>query len=476
MTEPRTIHPAQGRLLDAALEQVFAGSAVAGQPRHSWLAAAVVLLGVTITAVTMWLVSAADRTAAQEPATLAPPVSAEGRTALEALPADTTNLIAYVLRPTDIVVFERFRSLRKLVLMPLDVRLGPINTRRKLPAWNSPPADLLAPLAGLPTLDCLQISSQIAVTPTVLAPLAASRSLREMQFAGEHVHVDAAFVAALAAIQSLRALRFDLVRLDATALDGLRGLHLESLAIERPDGFDAGAWQVLCKTSSLRELTLSWFGRDHFSHVAGYWMPEPDDLRALARLPRLRRIELMQCAATDEHLTSLPDSLTGLALRNVDLSPVGWRSLKRFATLRDLHVRTQRQTVNAFADEPSELRQACADAVADAISVLRLHSLQFEGELTPDLARAIAAQPDLVDLRVTWHRIGDLSGLAGAPALRRVVLCELRSPGLVTLESLAPLRDCPRLASLELLVHSGLDEAEVQELLGDKVAVKLRSW
>jgi hypothetical protein len=479
MNRERVIHPAEERLLDAALVQLFAPvSRQAVRGPHPWLAAALVLLGVVVTATTMWLARDAADDTAQEPVTLPlpPSVSIEGKAALEALPVDTENLIASILLPGHSAALARLPKLRRLVLCPLDVHIGPINTRKILPVWDAPPADWLVDVARLPALESLQISFQIKTSPALLAPLARCTTLRELELHGEHVQLDDTMIAALAAIPSLRSLRFDLVSMPVDAIAKLARLRLTSLRLSRSPGFDAASWRELCRLKSLQELKLTYLGRSTGMRGGNQtsWMPAPEDLRALAALPDLRRIELHQCACTDEHLASLPDTLTGLGLRNLELTPDGFRSLQRFGALRDLHVGTRRYSPNVFVDEPAGLRRDCAAAVAAAIGTLRLRSLELEGEFTPELGRAVAAQPDLTDLQVSSHRIGDVGELAAAPALRRLLLSELRTPGLMTIDTLAPLRACPRLESLELYVHEGLDVADVQKLFGDRVVVTVR--
>ena len=472
------MNAAEERLLDAALAQVFAARRRAAAPARTnpWLAAALVLLGVLVTATTMWLARGPLLDTAQEPAPLPPSVSADGRSAIEALPADTQHLVARVLEPAHMDVFRRFRALRKLVLIPLDMHIGPINTRTKLAVWSNPPGDVLAPIAELPALESLQLASSIAMPAAVLAPLARSASLRELHLAGDGVVVDDAFVKALAAIPSLRSLRFDLVRLDAAAIDRLARLPLTSLRIDRPLDFDAAAWRRLCEMPSLDTLALSELGRTF--HWQGkelsFWMPAPEDLQALTTLQKLRRLELFACNCRDEHLAALPTSLSELSLHNLELTPDGLRQLRRLAALRRLDVGTRRYDLRPFVAAPQELRRACADAIAEAIDALRLTELRFHGDLTDELQRAIAAQPDLVELHVTNNRIGALDMLASAPALRRIKLCELSSPGLVTLDTLAALRGCKKLDTLELYVLRGPDEADVRKLFGDRVAVTMR--
>lgn len=62
---------------------------------------------------------------------------------------------------------------------------------------------------------------------------------------------------------------------------------------------------------------------------AGAGRVKPEDLRALTALKNLRRVELLQCAVTDEHLAALPESLTSLRLRGLELTPDGFRTVKK---------------------------------------------------------------------------------------------------------------------------------------------------
>src|SRR5262249_2442544 len=95
---------AEDRLLDAALEQVLgARTDAAPPPRQRWLAAGLVLLGISVVVVLWSEMRGAPRAVPvpaaqggaqepQSPAPLPPMVTAKGRAALDALPADTQNL------------------------------------------------------------------------------------------------------------------------------------------------------------------------------------------------------------------------------------------------------------------------------------------------------------------------------------------------------------------------------------------------
>ncbi|HEX6812434.1 MAG TPA: hypothetical protein VF384_12470 [Planctomycetota bacterium] len=486
MNGARVVLPAEERLLDAALAQLFAGrrrAAAVPVGKRPWLAAALVLLGVAVTAATMWLARGPERDAAQEPAPLPPPVRADGRNAIEALPEGTQHLNAGILSPDDARVFTRLRSLRRLAVRPLDVHVGPINTRKKLPVWDDPPAAVFEPIAKLPALESLQIYG-IATPPSVFARLAGCATLRELELTGEHVVVDDAFVQALAAIPALRSLRLDLVQLDAAAVERLARLKLISLHLSRPIGFDADAWSRLCRWPTLETLSLHdlgrsfpWRGKDHV-----FFMPAPEDMQALGQLTKLRRLDLRACAFRDEHLAALPESLQDLGLHSLELTPEGLRGLKRFGALRRLDVSTRRYNLRVFAREPVELRRECARAIADAIHALRLVALSFTGELTPELQQAIVTQPELAELEFPSLGVIELDALAGlaeAPALRRLRLVDASIPTRLSTEVLAPLRRCRSLRRLELFVVDArgeppFDDAAVRELLGPDVALHVQ--
>ena len=101
MTTHGTRHPADERLLDAALQQVYADTPSAESDgeasdrvirRSPWLQAATFLLGLTVIGVVFWQAREQDSAAtpaplAQDPAPFGIPAKAEGRAEIEALPA-----------------------------------------------------------------------------------------------------------------------------------------------------------------------------------------------------------------------------------------------------------------------------------------------------------------------------------------------------------------------------------------------------
>jgi hypothetical protein len=487
MTTTPTIRPAEERLLDAALAQVL------GEPNPqraratpAWLAAALVLLGVAVTAASMGLARATPRDEAQHaaPAPLPPAVDANGRQQLEALPATTTvSLRAGLTLPADAAVLARFGALRALTVSTANVRIAGVDTRGKARIWSAPPADTLAPLAQLPALERLVLSSGIAVTPALLAPLARCARLRELELQGERVALDDALVTALRALPALRSLRLDLVPVDAAVVARLRSLPLTAVRLSRPIGFDEAAFAELLAWPELERLGFgdlghTFGGKRNDDHA--FWLPLPDQWERLASLPRLRELELHGCALTDAHLAALPATLTALSLQRTQLTPDGWQRLDRFTGLRHLEFSPALPLLAEQGRHTSHADRA-TDAIARALGALRLSSLRVQSMPTPALCAAIAAQPALVEVELRAVRVGAadvVDALARAPALRRVTLCDHVLPTAFSAEQLAPLRDSRTLREvvLELCEFRGervLDEAAVRAALGERVALQV---
>lgn len=474
------IPAAEERLLDAALAQLFAAAPRAAVPaRNPRLVAVLLLLGVAVTAASMWLARPAPPTAAQEPAPLPPEVEAEGRSAVLSLPRTTQNLRASVLQPDDVAAIARLPELRRLSLRELDVRIGPIRTHGHHPGWQRPTADLLAPLTDLPRLEVLELPGTLAVTPAVLAPLARCALLRHLGIGGLQLVVDDALVAALRAIPRLHSLHLTLVRVDAEAMARLATLPLTDLELWTVPGFDAAAWRELCRMRSLRRLSAMEFGRIEYDSDRNgnrLWRPGPDDLRRLADLPALQALELYGCDLRDEDVLALPDTLVGLVVHGHALSPDGLSDLRRFGRLRTLDITTR--TASALRrDHAGEL--ADAEAIAAALGALRLHTLRYRvGPFAPGLRAAVADQPDLRELAVFTSRFDGLDELARAPSLQRIELAEIVIPSGFTPELLAPLRDCRSLRQVVLHTNEhrgrpGLEAAAVRTVVGEQVDVQV---
>ncbi len=532
MTTNGTRHPAEERLLDAALEQVLAERRPAAAPRldfRSLLVAALVMLGLGVVVVTAWLARSSPRNEAQEPVVAPMPreVEGDGRAGTEALPVTTENLFAKFVDPRDLSVVERFAGLRRLRLWPEKPTIFGIGTGTYHDKWKRPPDALLQPLAKLERLEVLWLPHELGVTPDLLAPLAGHPSLSELQFVRDGFTIDERFVAALAAIPKLRSLHFRFVPLSSTVLHHLTALPLRSLEFEYSSGLDAAGWRQLLTMRSLERLSFddwSW-PRKATKADDAEWRPGSADVGRLRELPRLRHLELRYCDVDDEQLAALPESLNSLHLAGTQLTADGIGALRRFVALRELdfdtHIGGLRSIAQLFAPES----EAAADAVASALPSLRLRKLSYRGALTTALAEAIGAQPELRDVeitskkpapelaallfanipaqRVVWRApvaaegnaalakrpdlqelelhgdtISDLAPLADAPRLERLVLSENRIANGIAAATLAPLARSRSLRDIDVHVtvirgEPHASEAELQRAVGERIRLRL---
>lgn len=539
MKHTHEITAAEERLLDAALEQYFAGvpairrRAIAPRLRI----AALLWLGLAVTAATMWYAHSAQRDEAQDPlpASLPIEVVGDGKSHIERLPVDTENLLAKLVDPRDLPVIARFERLRRLSLWAESVHVAGIDTRKRHPMWSEPPVDLLAPVAALRHLEWLAFPRAMLVTPALLAPLAGHPSLQELTLVGSGVKIDETLAAALAAIPRLRRLHLHFVDLDGATLTHLARLPLVSLRLEFCAGLDANGWQSLLTMRDLESLSFkdwAWDVRDkalrsdlqNGTATEPVWRPTAEDVRRLASLPKLLSLEVLGCGLDDEQLAALPDRLTELRLIGSKLTPDGIGGMRQFLALRELTFDTK-PGGNTIADLFAPDAEPPADAFAAALSSLRLQSLDYRGALSPDLAKAIAAQTDLRDLRIrskapaddtaatlfgglrlrrlAWHapvtaellealaaqrdlrelelhagEIGDIAPLAAAARLEHLTLTETSVGEGVSAAVLAPLARSTTLLTIvvnESVVRGEVhaSEAELQRAVGDRIRVHL---
>ncbi|HEX5052888.1 MAG TPA: hypothetical protein VFZ65_14020, partial [Planctomycetota bacterium] len=102
-----------------------------------------------------------------------------------------------------------------------------------------------------------------------------------------------------------------------------------------------------------------------------------------------------------------------------------------------------------------------------------LQRLDYRGWLQPEVLRAVAAQPGLVEFAARLRAPIDLAPLATAP---RLAVIELRAHGGAVayhpaIGQFAPLAACGQLRRLRL-VDCGLDSGAVGELLRRRVTVQ----
>lgn len=483
MTNESMVHAAEERLLDAALLQVFANergqAAVRRTPR--WLLAALFLLGVTVTAATMWQARGArteQRDEAQDPGatSIHEEVEGEGRAGIEALPVTTTNLVAKLVDPRDLQVVTRFENLRALRLWPVKTTFLGIRTGYH-GSWTKPPADLLKPIAELKHLEVLRLPSDLAVTPELLTPLAGHPTLREIQLVSDDFTLDDGLVAAMAKIPELRSLHLRFVPLSGDLLLALAKLPLTSLELEFCHGLDANGWRAMRSLRSLQRLAIhdwDWNVVVGKGKQAPGWTPTPEDLGHLQELPGLRSLELLHCGVNDAQLAALPDVLTRLHLFGNALTPTGLDGLRRFSQLRDLLVDTRGRSSLLLASMFGPDPLPAAEATASALQTLHLDTLRYIGALTPTVATAIGSQAGLRDLTIECKQPerGTIAVLLASLKLHRLAWQGTLGPDAESAvpehsalrDLLAGVKNQPELRELELRARALVDVAALADL------------
>ncbi len=483
-------HPAEQRLLEAALEQVYGGEAFeaahAASRRQSrsprqWLQVALFLFGLGVTALVLWqarddvLVGAQDPW--QNPAHYGTEHRADGRIEIEALPADITNLSCFLLEVKDLELLKRFQSLRRLQVFTRNVHIGKIDLKIKHKSWATPPADVFTPIASLPLLETLTLPMQVDLTGQHLAPLSRSPRLRELWVMGEQIPLTADCVAAMQKLSLLTSLRLDLVRADAEVIARLRKLGLRSMQISRCPGFDEKAFAEICATPTLQSLSFDRMGTRQLGNEGNgtYWLPSTEVLSGLKELPRLRQLRFSTSLITGEELRALPETISSLELWATELLPDDYRALRRFGSLRQLKVRTARQSFALVPRDSAAQEREAANVIADTLARLQLRQFVFQGAVTELLLRELGLQPALEDLQMLAAEWPSLDPLAQAPKLRSLQLASVgwRRPGSApcSLDDLRPMTACRSLKALTLVRMNGLQRDEVSAVFGANVVV-----
>ncbi|MCR9246222.1 MAG: hypothetical protein NXI31_14420 [bacterium] len=498
MTTTPPVHPAEERLLDVGLATILAEpetgalrpqsthppreEAAPGRPSSPRLAAALVVLGLTAVAATLWQVRSDHRSATpQDPAPtrpLPPETRAENRSEIDALPVITRNLAAWITRPDGLEALTRLTHLERLILVAADMKFAGMRLRRqKHPQWQNAPDRVLEPLSDLPALRTLRLPSSMKLRPAHLAALRDCPKLREVELVGEQVTLSPGFLDALAALPQLDTLRLDIVTIDTATITRLAELELRELVIGRCPGLDAEGFAAICALPTLESLGFRDLGRRQFGANDGrlLWKPEPADLHRLGDLPNLTRLDFFSCDLGEDELRALPTRITSLRLRGHELPPAALRHLDRFGQLRELEIATGRFRRSLFDRTPPAERQERRAAVASAIGKLRLTDLDYSGSIGPDLLTAIARQPDLTRLRLYSNSFEDLEPLATAPRLRHLELLENGGDWLDAY-ALRPIAKLPALESLLVYTMKSLDRTKVAPLFEREIDLTLRAF
>lgn len=468
-----TRSPAEERLLDASLAQLFgrqAPVARAANRRQRWFAAALLLLGLGVVAATaLW--EGGRHGPAQRPAQeptphpLPPPVTAQDVAELGALPATTGNLVARMIDPGELTALARLTKLRRLqvIAMPTGGR-APSGE-----AWHSArtAADVLRPLAALPMLEELELPFHLQLRPEQLQPLRMLPNLRSLSLTTA-APADAELGTALRALPALREIRLRGSLVETALFTELAGHPLRSLSLSACPGLDDDAFAAIARLRTLRRLEITCQNSEGTAATANGSAPlrtlDAAAFAAFAALPELRELLLDESAFDDRMFARLPVGLERLDLGQRPMGSLVAEALRRLGSLRDL-------TFGCGLDPAP---------AADLLGALRLRRLDYRGrDVSPELLRAIGAQPDLeeLSLRVRSPSI-DLSPLVAAPRLSTIEIRAWQNgafggvregPGI---DQLRALRACAPLRRL-VLHDSDLIASEVQELFDGKVAVEL---
>ncbi|HEX5050301.1 MAG TPA: hypothetical protein VFZ65_00885, partial [Planctomycetota bacterium] len=394
---------AEERLLDAAMAEVFGREPVrAHRALHRYLAAALLLLGVGVVALTLWLprddrAPATMQQPAQEPP-LPDEVSAEDEAGFAALPADTVNLVAWLSGPEQMRWLLRFRGLRRLVV------LGMPSGAASQWAGASAQDTALAPLRALTALEEVQLPFDLVVRPEHIAALRELGSLRTLAFG--NVVASPELADAVVALPALQELRLTMVAAGAPFFARLAraGRPLRGLELNACPGLDADAWHAIAALSGLRRLVVT-CQHEGTTRVAGATHKlgtlGDEAFAAFAALPDLRELGLDESSFDDRMLLRLPKGLQLLDLGDRPMGALAADALRPLAALRDL-------TFGCGLD---------AAVAAEVLGALHLQRLDYRGWLQPEVLRAVAAQPGLVEFAARLRAPIDLAPLATAPRL-----------------------------------------------------------
>ncbi|MFO1077297.1 MAG: hypothetical protein U1E73_06170 [Planctomycetota bacterium] len=457
---------AEERLLEASLRSLL-GRAPAAERRSTrssmWLVAACVALGLGVVVASMCMQRGGDggtNAPAQDPAPAPLPLPDEVQgdaTTLPTLPADTQNLTARLVEPGDLALLRRFPQLRRLQL------ISDYRNRTKVLTGE---ADALAAFVGMPALEVLELHCDTALRPEQLLPLRKLPNLRTLAFSGESGHSEE-LGAALCALPALSDLRLFGTVADAAFLTALAPRPLQRLALNACPGLDGDAWRALGRLRQLDHLELTGLNGGTVG-VAGksgrLGQLDAAAFDALDALPRLRALLLDESEFDDTMLARLPARLERLDLGDRPMrSALVPQALRRLGNLRDL-------TFGCGLDpEPA----------IELLGALRLRRLDYRGKLlSPELLRAIADQPDLIELslKVQQKKPIDYAVLARAPRLESLRILgagtfSARFEHLPGIGELKPLRDCKALRRI-CFVNCGLDLGAIGKELGPGIELR----
>lgn len=422
------------------------------------LAAAVALLGLTMTVLIAWQ-QGQPLAPAQDP--IAPPAAMPlcvwitKPQDIANTPADTQNLAVYSKALDDYGQLAGFKALRRLMI------LGP--------GLPEPATATLLPLSKLHNLEELELPVSADMLPEHLRALAKMTKVRSLRLHCKRA-ITREHVRALKLMPQLRVLILHGGQLDVATVRSLSELpHLDELNLQGVAGCTEEVLVQLRVLHRLRRLTLTSIGEQPLAAQLGE-TPTPGAgltpaiARALGDLPLLRELKLVTCKVTTAALAALPTGLRAAYLvRCPDVCSNDLLALKHCRNLTTLGLdnhdvtRWRGAIPQEFLAKPTDT----ADAQAELIRDLPLRQLDYTSAMPTAVRLAVTAKQTLTHVNLHWFERGDLETVATLANLNHLTLNEGRGIELARLKVLAR---CKSLKTITVRSRSW-PTAEIQQLL-----------
>lgn len=479
---------AEERQLDWLLEEVLGPARPTTQPRHGWLAAALLLLAIGTAFGVAWLRGDVASRSAQQPAGEVPWTEVHGGGAgLEGVPSDALNLRCFDFDDAAIGLLERFTKLERLDLSGMDVndrgyavsleitdagvaRLGKLTTLRwlSLAQCHEVKGEGLRVLEALPLLEYLDLTYSGVESPAV-ERLAMLGTLRELSLS-HCLRFHGRSLAEVAKIPGLRTIRLrgcaTLAAADVMHLTKVRSLrHLDlrdcqgRFRGQTANAFSTGGEEpppppkqdeigitdaVVAAIAVLPLETLLLGGSESLTDAIG---------ESLAKMTSLRHVDLSNLPKTTAGLlASLPPGLESLALdQNPHFDAPALRRLPALSALHDLDLsgvgtfRADDLTAVLDGKQIRRLGLGAMERVGKGIEPIR-----GTPRLSGDLGKVVARQANLQQLELRNVQVVEPSFLAEVARLPSLARIDLTASIVGKPDTLAPLGACRALHTLSL--------------------------
>lgn len=303
-------------------------------------------------------------------------------------------------------------------------------------------AELLRLVATAPDLEELMFDEVDELTPESLRELRGSTSLRHVTLLHSTQRVDADVARALAEVPALTGLHVLRHHVTPDAIDALANApHLRHVALTHLTKDTERLGSSLAKLKQVRSLTVQRndandAAADFFVGRAGW-----TDLAFVRHMAQLQVLVVTDFPGGDADLGHLPAGLRSLDISSPgSLTPAAMRTLARLEHLGSLSL--------------SSGSAEHLDALADVVRAVPLQRLQCLEPPTAALWQALAERRGLRDLRLRLAT--PEQDLVRIAAVRDLEHLEIRCDAALQPQWLQPLRELPRLRTVEL--HDGTNQ------------------